>query len=249
MAGHSKFKSIKHRKGAQDARRSKIFSRLAREIYIAAKAGADPESNVRLRSALLQAKSANMPKDAVERAIVKASGASDADSYAESCRGGFMFGVAMLIDIVTDSLARAHAMVKEVFNKHGVAQSREASVLAAFTRAGMIRYASRVCEGEEFFLCCAKYGGSDVQILDDAKVCYTPENKLHEVLSLLQPKFGPAEEALLVWIPKETVEILDEEKLNKLFKFQLALEELDDVERVTTNLVQGIHGRNQEFYG
>lgn len=240
MAGHSKFKSIKHRKGAQDSKRSKLFSRLARDIYIAAKAGADADSNVRLRSALLQAKAANMPKDAVERAIAKAAGGSDSDSYAESYRGGFMFGVAVLVEIATDSLARAHAIVKEVFNKHGVAQSREASILAAFTRLGMIRYASGVCESEEFFLCCAECGGSDVQILNDTKICYTPENRLHEVLSSLQSRFGPAEEALLVWIPKEIVKDLSEEKLAKLSRFKLALEELDDVERVTTNLAYDI---------
>lgn len=233
MSGHSKFKTIKHRKGAQDARRSKLFSKLTREIYIAARAGTDPESNQRLRSALLQAKASNLPRDAMDRAIAKASGSSEADAYVESYRGGFMFGVAVLVDIVTDNLPRAHAMVKEVFSRHGVAQSREANILSAFTKLGIISYESSICDSDEFFLVCADCGALDVQALDDAKICYTAESNLHEVLGKLQAKFGPAQEASLGWKPTQVVEVQDEVKLSKLGKFRSALEELDDVERVT----------------
>lgn len=238
MAGHSKFKTIKHRKGLQDARRSKLFSKLARDIYIAAKAGADPECNQRLRSVLAQAKVANLPRDAVERAIAKAAGGADADDYVQSYRGGFMFGVAVLVTIVTDNLARAHAVVKEIFHKHGVVQSKEANVLSAFSRLGMIRYSAEACESEAFFLLCAEFGALDVQILQDEKVCYTSEDSLHRVLEALEGKLGSAKAAEMCWHPKQEVEILDDEKLSKLDKFKSALEDLDDVEDVTLNLAQ-----------
>jgi YebC/PmpR family DNA-binding regulatory protein len=234
MAGHSQFKNIMHRKGAQDARRSKVFSKLAREITVAAKAGTDPTMNHSLRAAIIAARNVNMPKDNIERAIKRSSGA-DAANYEEVRYEGFgPGGVAMIVEALTDNRHRTVSEVRTAFDKHGGALGASGSVSFMFERIGSIRYPASAGSADDMLEAAIDAGASDVESSDSGHVIICAPNDLNAVRDALEKKFGAAESARLDWKPTTTVP-LDEEKASSVFKLMEVLDDNDDVQRVAAN--------------
>jgi YebC/PmpR family DNA-binding regulatory protein len=236
MAGHSQFKNIMHRKGAQDARRARAFARVIREITVAAKSGLpDPAMNPRLRAAVTAARQANMPKDTVDRAIKKASGAGAGDDYVEVRYEGYgPAGVAVIVEALTDNRNRTASHVRSAFAKHGGALGETNSVSFMFNRTGAIRYPAQVA-GEDAMLEAAIEAGAD-DVVSDAEgheITCAPE-AFFAVRDALEEKFGAPEEAKIDWRPTTTT-ALDEEKAAQLMKLLEALDDSDDVQNVTAN--------------
>jgi YebC/PmpR family DNA-binding regulatory protein len=236
VAGHSQFKNIMHRKGAQDARRARQFARLIREITVSARSGLpDPAANPRLRAAVVAARQANMPKDTVERAIKKATGGAGGLDYSEVRYEGYgPAGVAVIVEALTDNRNRTAGDVRNAFAKHGGALGETNSVSFLFSRLGVVRYGTSVA-GEEAMLEVAVEAGADNvdSGADGHEVTTTPE-RFFAVRDALEARFGPPEEAKLDWRPMTTV-TLDEERATSVLRLLDALDENDDVQNVYAN--------------
>ncbi|CAH2604665.1 putative transcriptional regulator YebC [Rhodovastum atsumiense] len=236
MAGHSQFKNIMHRKGAQDAKRARAFARLIREITVAARSGLpDPASNPRLRAAVMAARQANMPKDTVDRAIKKAVGAGAGDDYAEVRYEGYgPAGVAVIIEALTDNRNRTAADVRSAFAKHGGALGETNSVSFLFSRLGVVRYPASVADEDSMLEAAIEAGADNVESGPDGHEVTCAADSFFPVRDALEAKFGSPEEAKVEWRPATTV-TLDEEKAASLLKLLDVLEDNDDVQNVYAN--------------
>lgn len=236
MAGHSQFKNIMHRKGAQDARRAKQFAKVIREITVATRSGLpDPAMNPRLRAAILAAREVNMPKDTVERAIRKASGAAGGEDYVEVRYEGYgPAGVAIIIEGLTDNRNRTAAEVRSSFSKHGGSLGETNSVSFGFDHIGVIRYPAEAASEDEMLDVAIEAGADDVQMTDDGHEIVTSMQDLMSVRDALEARFGEPRSAKLDWRPQTTVS-LDEEKARSVLKLIDVLEENDDVQAVYAN--------------
>ncbi|MDQ3246617.1 MAG: YebC/PmpR family DNA-binding transcriptional regulator [Pseudomonadota bacterium] len=235
MAGHSKFKNIMHRKGAQDKKRSTMFSKLSREITVAAKMGLpDPDMNARLRAAVLAAKAQSMPKDNIQRAIDKASG-SDAETYEEIRYEGFgPAGVALIVEALTDNRNRTATNVRTAFSKNGGNLGASGSVSHGFDRVGLIEYGASVGEPDKVLEAAIEAGADDVQSDDDGHQIWTSVDTLHEAARVLEPLLGEPEGVRLAWRPSTEVEVCGDDAAT-LLKLIDSLEEDDDVQTVWGN--------------
>ena len=235
MAGHSQFKNIMYRKGAQDKKRSKMFSKLAREITAAAKLGLpDPAMNPRLRSAVLAARAQNMPKDNIDRAIKKSQDAGGED-YVEVRYEGFgPGGVGVIVEALTDNRNRTASDVRSTFSKHGGNLGETGAVSFSFDRVGEIEYPLGAGSVDAMLEAAIEAGADDCETDAEAHWLTTSVNSYHETLAALEKKFGPAKASSIVWRPQNTVEV-DEEKGEKLLKLINSLEDSDDVQNVYAN--------------
>ncbi|RYG90694.1 YebC/PmpR family DNA-binding transcriptional regulator [Loktanella sp. IMCC34160] len=236
MAGHSKWANIQHRKGRQDAARSKLFSKLAKEITVAAKMGdPDPDKNPRLRLAVKEAKSQSVPKDVIERAIKKSQG-GEGDDYEEIRYEGYgPGGVAVIVEAMTDNRNRTASVVRSTFGKHGGNLGETGSVGFMFDRKGEVVYPASVGDADTVMMAAIEAGAEDVESDDDGHVIYCADTDLNEVSTALEATLGESESTKLVWKPTTTAE-LDLEGVQKLMRLVEVLEDDDDVQRVTTNM-------------
>ena len=235
MAGHSQFKNIMHRKGKQDAVRSKLFSKLGREITVAAKMGMpDPNMNPRLRAAILAAREENMPKDNIERAIKKASG-GDAETYDEVRYEGYApGGVAVIIEALTDNRNRTAGEVRSYFTKAGGALAETGAVAFMFDHVGVIEYAKKIGSEDDVMEAAIEAGADDVSTQDEGYEIVTSLENLRDVQKALEARFGEAKKATLVWRPQNTIAV-DDEAGEKILKLIGSLEDNDDVQNVYAN--------------
>ncbi|WP_375251237.1 YebC/PmpR family DNA-binding transcriptional regulator [Sphingomonas sp.] len=235
MAGHSKFKNIMHRKGAQDKKRSSMFSKLSREITVAAKMGLpDPDMNPRLRAAINAAKAQSMPKDNIQRSIDKAT-KGDTESYEEIRYEGFgPGGVSLIIEALTDNRNRTATNVRTAVSKNGGNLGASGSVSHGFDRMGLITYPATVGDAEKVFEAALEAGAEDVASSDDGHEIWTAQGDLHEVAKALEPVLGESEGAKLAWRPQTMVEV-NEDDAATLFKLIDALDDDDDVQTVWGN--------------
>ena len=235
MAGHSKWANIQHRKGRQDAARSKLFSKLSKEITVAAKMGdPDPEKNPRLRLAVKEAKSSSVPKDVIERAIKKST-AGDGDDYEEIRYEGYgPNGVAVIVEAMTDNRNRTASNVRSTFSKNGGNLGETGSVGFMFERKGEVSYGADVGNGDTVMMAAIEAGAEDVESSDDGHIIWCLDTDLNEVSSALEAELGESQSTKLIWNPTTTTE-LDLEGMQKLMKLIDALEDDDDVQRVTSN--------------
>ncbi len=235
MAGHSQFKNIMHRKGRQDAVRSKMFSKLAREITVAAKTGLpDPTMNAALRLAVQNAKAQSMPKDNIERAIKKASGA-DAETYdAIRYEGYGPGGVAVIVETLTDNRNRTASSVRSTFSKAGGALGETGSVSFSFDHVGEITYKLSVGDADKVMEAAIEAGAEDVVTDEDGHTIYCGFEDINEVSKALETVLGEAESVKAIWKPQNTIEV-DEEKAQSLMKLIDTLEDDDDVQNVYSN--------------
>ena len=235
MAGHSKWANIQHRKGRQDAARSKLFSKLAKEITVAAKMGdPDPDKNPRLRLAVKEAKSQSVPKDVIDRAIKKSQG-GDAESYDEIRYEGYgPGGVAVIVEAMTDNRNRTASTVRSTFTKCGGNLGETGSVSFMFDRKGQVLYSLEVGDEETVMMAALEAGAEDVETTEDGHAIFCADTDLNEVSNALETQLGESESAKLIWKPQTTTE-LDLEGMEKLMKLIDTLEDDDDVQRVTAN--------------
>ena len=236
MAGHSQFKNIMHRKGAQDARRGRQFARLIREITVAARQGLpDPAANPRLRAAMVAARQANMPKDTVDRAIKKATGGAGGDDYAEVRYEGYgPAGVAIIVEALTDNRNRAASDIRSYFTKSGGNLGETGSVSFMFDRTGIIEYDAKVASDDAMLEAAIEAGADDVSSSENGHEIYASQETFREVAKALEAKFGEARKAALTWKPQNTVPV-DDETGEKLLKLIDLLNEHDDVQNVFAN--------------
>jgi YebC/PmpR family DNA-binding regulatory protein len=240
MAGHSQFKNIMHRKGAQDARRARQFAKVIREITVAARSGLpDPASNPRLRAAIIAAREVNMPKDTVDRAIKKATGAGGGEDYVEVRYEGYgPAGVAVIVEALTDNRNRTASDVRSAFSKHGGALGETNSVSFLFNRLGVIRYPFASASPDDMLEAAIEAGAENVESsaagdsIGHEITCATDD--FFQVRDALEARFGPPESARLDWRPTTSV-TLDEERAAGMLKLIDALEENDDVQNVYAN--------------
>ncbi len=235
MAGHSQFKNIMHKKGKQDAIRSKLFSKLAREITVAAKMGMpDPAMNPRLRLAVLAARAENMPKDNIERAIKKASG-GDAENYDEVRYEGYApGGVAVIVEALTDNRNRTAGEVRSYFTKAGGALAETGAVSFMFDHVGQIEYDAKVASEDEMMEAALEAGADDVAATEEGHEITTSLEGLAEVAKALEAKFGEPKKSKLVWRPQNTIAV-DDEAGEKILRLIGSLEDNDDVQNVYAN--------------
>jgi YebC/PmpR family DNA-binding regulatory protein len=235
MAGHSKWANIQHRKGRQDAARSKLFSKLSKEITVAAKMGdPDPEKNPRLRLAVKEAKSQSMPKDNIDRAIKKATG-GDAEDYEEIRYEGYgPNGVAVIVEAMTDNRNRTASNVRSTFGKCGGNLGETGSVSVMFERKGQIVYLPDAGDEDSVMMAAIEAGAEDVESSDEGHIIYTADIDLNEVSTALETSLGEAESTKLIWRPTTTTE-LDLDGAQKLMRLIEILEDDDDVQLVTAN--------------
>jgi YebC/PmpR family DNA-binding regulatory protein len=235
MAGHSQFKNIMHRKGRQDAAKSKLFGKLAREITVAAKLGMpDPAMNARLRAAIIAARAENMSKDSIERAIKKASG-SDAENYDEIRYEGYgPGGIALIVEVMTDNRNRTASDVRSTFTKHGGNLAETGAVSFMFDRVGVIELDAKVASADQMLEAAIEAGADDVVSSENGHEVYASQDGFHEVAKALEAKFGEPRKATLVWKPQNTVAV-DDEKGEKLLNLIETLNDHDDVQNVYAN--------------
>lgn len=237
MAGHSQFKNIMHRKGAQDAKRAKMFTKIIREIIVAVKTGQpDPNFNPRLRGAIIAARVANMPKDKIENAIKKGSAPAAGENFDEVRYEGYgIGGVAVIVEALTDNRNRTASEVRTAFTKHSGTMGESGSVSFMFDRVGLIEYPANKASADAMFEAAVEAGADDVQSNADSHAVYCSIEQFNTVRDALSAKFGDAETAKLSWRPKTTTPV-DQEKAETLLKMIEALEDDDDVQHVTTNV-------------
>ncbi len=235
MAGHSKYKNIMYRKGAQDKKRSTMFSKLSREITVAAKMGLpDPEMNARLRAAVLAAKAQSMPKDNIQRSIDKASG-SDTENYEEIRYEGFgPGGVALIVEALTDNRNRTATNVRTAFSKNGGNLGAGGSVSHGFERMGLVEYGSAAGDSDKVLEAAIEAGAEDVESDEGGHQIWTALDQLHEVQKALEPLLGEAEGAKLAWKPSTSVEVRGDDAAT-LMRLIDALEDDDDIQTVWGN--------------
>jgi YebC/PmpR family DNA-binding regulatory protein len=235
MAGHSQFKNIMHKKGRADKARSKLFSKLAREITVAAKLGMpDPAFNPRLRAAVLAARAENMPKDNIERAIKKSQG-TDSENYDEIRYEGYgPGGVAVIVEALTDNHNRTAGEVRATFAKNGGNLATTGAVSFMFDHVGVVEYDAKAASADAMLDAAIEAGAEDVASNEDGHQIVTTPETLREVAKALESKFGEPRKAALVWRPQNTVSV-DDETGEKLLKLIEALDESDDVQNVYAN--------------
>lgn len=235
MAGHSKWANIQHRKGRQDAVRSKLFSKLAKEITVAARMGdPDPDKNPRLRLSVKEAKSNSVPKDVIDRAINKAVG-GDAENYDEIRYEGYgPAGVAVIVEALTDNKNRTASVVRSIFTKSGGNLAETGAVSFMFERKGLVVYPATAGDAETIMDAAIEAGAEDVESTEDGHEIYCEFTELHDVSSALETALGESETTKLIWKPTMTTE-LDLTGAEKLMKLIAALEDDDDVQTVTAN--------------
>ena len=236
MAGHSKFKNIMHRKGAQDKKRAKIFSRLGREISVSAKVGGpDLESNIRLRSAISAAKALNMPKDNIERAVKKGEG-NDPDSNYEEVRyeGYGPEGIAIIVEAMTNNKNRTAAEIRSIFNKSGGNLGESGSVSFGFKRFGAITLYKKLASDDDLFDFAVENGSEDIESNTDEHIIYCSQSNLHELNEKIIEKYGQTLSAELIWKSDNNIEV-EKETAEKLFKLLNSLEDNEDVQGVSSN--------------
>ena len=235
MAGHSQFKNIMHRKGRQDKARSKLFSKLAREITTAAKLGlSDPSMNARLRAAMLAARAENMPKDGIERAIKKAQG-GDAENYEDIRYEGYgPGGIAVIVEVLTDNRNRTAGEVRAAFTKAGGNLAETGAVSFMFSHVGVVEYDAKVASADQMLEAAIEAGAEDVASSDSGHEVYTTADSLRDVAKALEAKFGEPRKAALVWKPQNSV-ALDDAKGEQMLGLLAALEDNDDVQNVYAN--------------
>ena len=239
MAGHSQFSNIKHRKGAQDKKRAKIFTKLTREIITAAKTGIpDPTMNARLRNAIIAGRSANLPKDKIDSAIKRGSNPHDGDNYDEMRYEGFLSGgIAFIVETLTDNRNRTAADVRSSFTKHGGNLGEAGSVSFMFDRIGLIEFDSKVTEFDKFFEEALEAGAEDCTEEEENFIVITKPDNLNEVREYLSNKFGDPKTTKLSWNAQNTIEIDSIEKAETIYKFIDALEDSDDVQNIIGNFI------------
>ena len=235
MAGHSKYKNIMYRKGAQDKKRSAMFSKLSREITVAAKMGTpDPDMNARLRAAVNAAKAQSMPKDNIQRSIDKAAG-GDADAYEEIRYEGFgPGGVSLVVEALTDNRNRTATNVRTAFSKNGGNLGASGSVTHGFARLGLVSYPAAAGTAEAVFEAAIEAGAEDVESDEDGHEIWTAVDDLHDVARALEAALGEAESVKLAWRPQTSVDVAESDA-ELLLKLVDALEEDDDVQTVWGN--------------
>jgi YebC/PmpR family DNA-binding regulatory protein len=235
MAGHSKFKNIMHRKGAQDKKRSAMFSKLSRELTVAAKMGSpDPDMNPRLRAAVQAAKAQSMPKDNIQRAIDKAAAAGGED-YEELRYEGFgPGGVSLIVEALTDNRNRTATNVRTIFSKNGGNLGANGSVSHGFDRMGLITYAAAAGDSDKVLEAAIEAGADDVESDEDGHQIWTSVEDLHDVAKALEGALGEPESVKLAWRPQTSVD-LGEGDAEQLIKLVDALEDDDDVQTVWGN--------------
>ncbi len=236
MSGHSKWSTIKRKKGAEDAKRAKVFTRLAREVMIAAKSGGDPDANPALRLAVTRAKAANMPKDNIERAIKKGTGeleGGDVDEVTYEAYGPH--GIPMLIACVTDNRNRILADLRRIFNKHGGNLAEPGAVSWMFDTKGYITVEKDGHDPDDLFMTAVDAGAEDVEIGGDLVEIYTAATDLHAVSTSLTENGLTVTEATLSQIPKNEIELESAETQQVLSVIEM-IEENDDVDQVYSGL-------------
>ena len=236
MAGHSQFKNIMHRKGAQDARRARQFAKLIREITVSARQGLpDPASNPRLRAAVAAAREANMPRDTIDRAIKKATGTAGGEDYAEVRYEGYgPAGVAVIVEALTDNRNRTASDVRSAFSKHGGALGETNSVSFLFIRLGVIQYPPEAATPDAMLEAAIEAGADNAESTPDGHEVTCAVEDFFAVRDALEARFGEPSGARLEWRPSTSV-TLDEDKAAGLLKLVDALEDNDDVQNVFAN--------------
>ena len=235
MAGHSQFKNIMYRKGAQDKKRAKLFAKLGRELTVAAKMGGDDSaSNPRLRAAITSARS-NMPKENVERAIKKGVGGGDGENFEEIRYEGYgPGGIAVIVEALTDNRNRTASEVRAIFSKHGGSLAETGAVSFLFDRVGEIRFALTAVDTDMLLEAALDAGAEDVITNDDSHEIICTASELHAVSNALEDVFGEPQSSKLVWRPQTNVQINDRD-VSKLLNFLEALDDNDDVQMVSAN--------------
>lgn len=236
MAGHSQFKNIMYRKGAQDAKRAKIFTKIAREITVATKeSGDDINMNPRLRLAIQKARAANMPKDNIDRAIKRASG-TDGENYENVRYEGYgIAGVAVIVEALTDNRNRTGGNIRSYFSKSGGALGETGSVTFSFDHVGHITYPLSTADEDSMLIQAIEAGAMDCQTHEDHYLIVTEFDDLGPVAKKLEEKFENPTNVSPVWVPNNTVPLDDLEKAEKLMKLISTLEDDDDVQNVYAN--------------
>jgi YebC/PmpR family DNA-binding regulatory protein len=235
MAGHSQFKNIMHRKGRQDAAKSKLFGKLAREITVSAKSGLpDPDMNPRLRAAIIAARAENMTKDTIERAIKKAHG-GDAEIYDEIRYEGYgPGGVAVIVEVLTDNRNRTASDVRSTFSKNGGNLAETGAVSFMFDRVGLVEFDTKVASADDMLEAAIDAGADDVVSGEAGHEVYASQENFSEVAKALESKFGEPRKSGLVWKPQNTVSV-DDENGERLLKLIETLNDHDDVQNVYAN--------------
>ena len=235
MAGHSQFKNIMHKKGRADKARSKLFSKLAREITVSAKLGMpDPDFNPRLRAAILAAKAENMPKDNIERAVKKSQG-GDTETYDEIRYEGYApGGVAVIVEALTDNNNRTAGEVRAIFTKAGGNLATTGAVSFMFDHLGVVEYDAKVATADQMLEAAIEAGAEDVISDENGHQIVTKTDTLHEVAKALEAKFGEPRKSGMMWKPQNTVAV-DDEAGEKILKLMDALDDNDDVQNVYAN--------------
>ena len=236
MAGHSQFKNIMHRKGKQDAVRSKMFAKFAREITVSAKLGLpDPNMNPRLRAAIQAARAENMPKDNIERALKKALG-GDAENYEEIRYEGYApGGVAVIVEALTDNRNRTAPEVRSYFSKSGGALAETGAVSFMFDRVGVIEFEAKVASEDQMMEAAIEAGADDVSTSEDGHEVTTTLESLRDVAKALEEKFGEPRKTGMIWRPQNTI-MVDDEAGEKIMKLLDNLNDSDDVQNVYSNV-------------
>ncbi len=236
MAGHSKFKNIQHRKGAQDKKRAKLFTKLVRDIISAAKSGMlDMNSNPRLRGAIIAARAQNLPKERIDRAISQAD-STDNDAYVEMRYEGFApGGIAIIVEASTDNKNRTASEVRSAFSKYGGNLGETGSVNFMFDHVGIIEYPASVASSEAMLESAIEAGANDVESDEHTHTVYTDVTSFSDVLEFMTNKYGNAEEAHIGWKPQNLLMVDEKDRAEKLLKLIDALEESDDVQQVFGN--------------
>jgi transcriptional/translational regulatory protein YebC/TACO1 len=237
MAGHSQFANIKHRKGAQDAKKAKLFTKIIREITVSAKNGQpDPEFNPRLRNAIIEARNNNMPKDRVDAAIKKVIAGGEGENFEEMRYEGYgPNGIALIVEALTDNRNRTASEVRSIFTKMNGALGETGSVGFMFDRVGIVQFSSKICSADEIFESAIEALAEDVEISDDAYIIISQPENFVAVRDNLTKKYGDAISAKLDWKAKNLNEITDLETAQKIIKMVDLLEDCDDVQTVTGN--------------
>jgi YebC/PmpR family DNA-binding regulatory protein len=235
MAGHSQFKNIMHKKGRADKARAKLFSKLAREITVAAKLGMpDPAFNPRLRAAILAAKAENVPKDNIERAIKKSQG-GDSENYDEIRYEGYgPGGVALIVEALTDNRNRTAGEVRAIFSKNGGNLAETGAVSFMFDRVGVVEYDTSVASADAMLEAAIEAGAEDVVSNEDGHQVFTAPDDLADVSKALEAKFGEPRKSALTWKPQNSVSV-DDDTGEKLLKLIDSLDDNDDVQNVYAN--------------
>jgi YebC/PmpR family DNA-binding regulatory protein len=237
MAGHSQFKNIMHRKGAQDAKRAKVFAKLIRELTVAARSGQpDPATNPRLRTAVAAAKAANLPKDTMDRAIKRGAGETDGESFEEIRYEGYgPGGVAVIVEALTDNRNRTASEVRSAFTKNGGSLGETNSVSFQFNRVGSIRYPVAARSPDDVLETAIEVGADEVESDNEVHEFLCAPEAFHEVREALQAGLGDPLSAEMIWRPINTVPVDDESAASTLFKLIEALDDSDDVQTVSAN--------------